>query len=126
MPPVLPAEGKRQLAGYRRIGQQWLRIDIAETLLREAHEARSGGPRKPFRISAQRAISSGLTEASHARLLRLAGFRTVEPRPLAKGAAGPPAPTRWRWRPTRRQAQQAKPVRKPRNAAFAPLAELSL
>ena len=124
MPPVQAAQGKRPLAGYRRIADQWLRIDIAETLLREAHEARGGEMRKAFRVNRQRAISSGLTEANHARLLRLAGFRTVEPRPLAENAAGPLAPIRWRWRPTRRQTEREKPLRKARNAAFDTLAEL--
>ena len=69
----------------------------------------------------------GLTTASYARLLRLAGFNPIAPPMLAEGAHGPVAPVRWRWRPPRHVTQAAKPpvVRQPRNAAFAALAGLA-
>ena len=37
-----------------------------------------------------------------AKLMREAGFRAHEPRALADGAFGPPAPRLWSWRPPRK------------------------
>jgi ATP-dependent RNA helicase SUPV3L1/SUV3 len=125
MPPALTAEGKRPPAGYRRIGTQWIRLDIAEKLLREAHAIREAAGRRAFPIAPARAISMGLTTASYAKLLRLGGFAPLTPRRLAEGAHGPPAPLLWRWRPPRRQVAAETPrPRAARTGAFAALAEL--
>ena len=103
MPPVVPLTTKAQPPpGYRRLGTQALRIDIAEKLLRSAHEARMAAGGKGFVLDPARAVSTGLTTASYASLLRLGGFRAAMPSPLAEGRFGPPRPPLWRWQPQRR------------------------
>jgi ATP-dependent RNA helicase SUPV3L1/SUV3 len=125
MPPALNAEGRRPPAGYRRVRKQLIRIDIAEKLLREAHGLREAGERKTFVIDPTRAISMGLTTASYAKLLQLAGFRPVMPRELSENAHGPPAPLLWRWRPSRHQPPpRGERARVAKTGAFAALAEL--
>ncbi|MDE8651794.1 helicase-related protein [Novosphingobium album (ex Liu et al. 2023)] len=124
MPPALPATRQHRTPGYRNLGQQLVRLDMAEKLLREAHDARVPAGKRPFALSPSRAVSMGLTTASYARLLRLGGFQPVMARPLAEGAHGPPAPVRWRWRPPRRQVVAAQPPPARRDGAFAALAEL--
>jgi ATP-dependent RNA helicase SUPV3L1/SUV3 len=125
MPPVLSARKGAPPPGYRLLGNQWLRIDIADKLLREAHGARAQAGRRPFRLDPAKAVSSGLSTASYARLLRLAGFVPSVPRALAPGAAGPPAPLTWRWRPHRARPARAPPLQSPAaGSAFAALAEL--
>ena len=57
------------------------------------------------------------------RLLGSAGFRLQRARKLAANVFGPPAPDRWTWRPSRREA----PVTRPNvheGSAFAALADL--
>ena len=125
MPPVLPADKSHRLPGYRNLGQQLVRLDMAEKLLREAHEVRAKGKARDFPLDPARAISMGLTTSSYARLLRLGGFLPILPRPLAQGAYGPPAPVRWRWRPPqRRNDEPERPAATPLNSAFAALAEM--
>lgn len=95
--------GTRQVpAGYRPAGDQLIRVDVAEKLLRAAHEARSKKPdARSVRIDPALAISTGLSEASFQRLLGAAGFRLHRARPLPEGAFGPAAPDSWSWRPNR-------------------------
>lgn len=125
MPPALPAARRRHPPGYRSLGKQLVRLDMAEKLLREAHEARgSQGAKGGFSLDPARAVSMGLTTESYARLLRLAGFHPVAPRPLTDEAHGPPAPVRWRWRPPRRQVEEARPRPIRTDSAFAALAEM--
>jgi ATP-dependent RNA helicase SUPV3L1/SUV3 len=128
MPPVLAASASALPPGYRALGKQWLRLDVAEKLLREAHGVRvaanaRGGARRAFALDPARAVSTGLTTASYARLLGLAGFTPIVPRTLPEGAFGPPARLLWRRRPDRpapvREASPAAPA-----GAFAALAEL--
>ncbi len=123
MPPVVAA-GRPGLLGYRPLGAQAVRVDIAEKLLREAHAARVGAGRKTFMLDPARAISMGLTTATYARLLRHAGFQPIMPRALAETAFGPPEPLLWRWRPPRRETEAPRPAPAPRDGAFALLAEL--
>lgn len=111
--------------GYRRIGKQALRIDMAEKLLREAHGVRTVFGSNSFSLDSARAISMGLTEDSYLHLLRLGGFQPRQPRALRDGAHGPPAPVNWRWRAPRRQPPQHRPQpATPVHGAFAALAEL--
>ena len=127
VPPVMPAAGRGRgpLRGYRRLGGQWLRLDMAEKLLREAHEARGRArPGAGFAIDPARAVSTGLSTASYAQLLRLGGFLAKVPRPLGPGRFGPPAPLTWRWRPPPRQAPPIPTTAPKRENAFAVLAEL--
>jgi len=133
MPPVIALGSGRPPLGYRRVGRQGLRIDMAEKLLREAYGRRAtggtGGAAKGlFTIDPALARSMGLALESHVQLLRTAGFLAYTPPPLADGMFGPPAPTGWRWRPPRRQASPPAPARTPESpgggGAFAALAGL--
>ncbi len=128
MPPVMAAGGDKQPPrGYRRAGKQWLRLDIAEKLLREAHGLRVLAGKRAIVLNPARAISMGLTTRSYARLLQLGGFQPILPRELREGAYGPPMPLTWRWRPPRRHAERPKPPAAApvyRGGAFAALAEL--
>ena len=127
MPPVIAAPGKMPTPpGYRRLGKQAVRLDIAEKLLRAAHEARVAAKGRPFVIDPALAISTGLPTVSYAQLLRLAGFNATPARPLPQGAFGPPQPARWRWRAPRRHDPARQPpaiVARP-DSAFAALADL--
>jgi ATP-dependent RNA helicase SUPV3L1/SUV3 len=122
-PVVAPTHGVPPL-GYRRIGKQALRIDMAEKLLREAHGVRTVSGSNPFALDSARAISMGLTEESYLHLLRLGGFQPRQSRALRDGAHGPPAPVSWRWRAPRRQIAQRQQPATPVHGAFAALAEL--
>jgi ATP-dependent RNA helicase SUPV3L1/SUV3 len=123
MPPVVPASGQAPL-GYRGLGRQAVRVDMAEKLLLEAHGARTNKSGRAIVLDPALARSMGLSAASHTQLLRLGGFQPSVPRPLAQGAFGPARPTTWRWRPLRRRGETAS-VPPPRpGGAFALLAEL--
>jgi len=125
MAPVIP--GARHLpAGYRRAGNQAIRVDLAEKLFRAAHEARERGGGRLFRLDPALATSMGLAPENAARLLRDAGFRTGEARKLADGAFGPPAPALWSWRPPRkdRAPERGDGRPGPPSGAFSGLAEL--
>jgi len=128
MPTVIAtqsrAQSRRAPRGYRALGKQALRIDMAEKLLREAHAARVAANGAPFRLEPTRAISTGLTTASYTRLLQLGGFQPKMPRRLAQGAYGPEAPLVWRWRPPRRKESGGTPTAAATGNAFAALAEL--
>lgn len=122
--PVISAEGKLP-SGYRPAGEQAVRIDIAEKILRAAHEARSKVQARNFTLDPSLAISTGLTEDSYRRLLGAGGFRCQRARELPEGAFGPPAPDRWEWRPSRRKQQRSDARPRPRKgSAFAGLADL--
>ena len=73
-----------------------------------------------------RALSTGLTTASYAWLLRQAGFLAIVPRALTAGEAGPPAQLLWRWRPPRKAPERDISLPAARDGAFAALAELVL
>jgi ATP-dependent RNA helicase SUPV3L1/SUV3 len=106
MPPVIAVPQGRAPLGYRRFGQQALRIDMAEKLLREAHGRRSApsanAAAKTFAIDPALGRSMGLLPDAHNHLLRIAGFTANVPPALPEGAFGPPTPAAWRWRPPRR------------------------
>lgn len=124
MEPVIPSR-KTLPGGYRRIGKQALRIDMAEKLLRAAHNAREAGGKRRFLIDPALARSMGLTAQSFALLLRDAGFRARPVRALAEGAHGPRQPELWEWRPRRREAPPAGPSPgSSEGSAFAALAGL--
>ena len=86
-----------------------MRVDIAEKLFKQAHEARAKvkgagekrGRGAPFVLDTALAVSTGLTPDSIKRLLGAAGFRMVEGKPVPEGAFGPALPDRWRWLPQR-------------------------
>ena len=125
MPPVIPA-GRETPLGYRKLGKQALRIDLAEKLVLEAHGVRTAQGNRPLVLDPALARSMGLGADSYAQLLRLAGFQPSAPRPLDEGAQGPPRPITWRWRPSRRKPEPPAGSRPPRHGAFAGLGELIL
>ncbi|MFA6116703.1 MAG: helicase-related protein [Sphingomonas sp.] len=103
------AQGATLADGYRPLGNQAVRVDLAERIARAAHDARAG--RKPFAPDPALATSIGVTPETLARLMAALGFRTA---PAQEGAP------RWVWRGLTR-ARVAPP---PRDNAFAALAGL--
>ncbi|MEM1132342.1 MAG: helicase-related protein [Pseudomonadota bacterium] len=136
--PVLTASGSGEdgaahwVLGYRRFGQQRLRVDLCERLVRAAHQGRNEasekGPPEAFIIDDALARSMGLTQASFDKLLHGAGFRKtaapvietkseVEEKPQESVADAPaetaleaPPPQYWHWKGLR-----SKPRHKPHN-----------
>ncbi len=113
--PSLPAAGAAMLGGeadprgaalaYRRLGREWIRIDLADRLASHARKVRSAGGADP--VDAELATSVGLGEEALARLMDEIGFTRA-------GDA-------WRWRGRRpsRGGRRADP-----SHAFAELAKL--
>ncbi|MEM9500305.1 MAG: helicase-related protein [Pseudomonadota bacterium] len=109
-PAMLPVLGKAEQlpAGYRPAGEQAIRVDLAEKILRAAFDARGKASEKSpkarsvhFRIALALPVSIGLEEENARRLLGSAGFRLQRAQKLADGAFGPAAPDSWTWRPRR-------------------------
>jgi ATP-dependent RNA helicase SUPV3L1/SUV3 len=90
---------------YRRLGRQWLRIDLADRLASHAHKVRSAGGEEP--VDVELATSVGLDEAAIAKLMEEVGFTRA-------GEA-------WKWRGRRPPRQER---RAPSSNAFAELAKL--
>jgi ATP-dependent RNA helicase SUPV3L1/SUV3 len=113
--PALPAPGAATLGGdadprgaelaFRRIGRQWLRIDLADRLASHARKVRSAGGEELVDVAL--ATSIGLDEEAIAGLMAEVGFTRA-------GDA-------WRWRGRRppRDERRATP-----SHAFAELAKL--
>ena len=59
-------------AGYRRVGNEYVRIDLAERVIKRAHEAR--GAALEFEMDMAFATSLGLSEGGLEALMRDAGF----------------------------------------------------
>ncbi|MEO0062165.1 MAG: hypothetical protein RLZZ08_725 [Pseudomonadota bacterium] len=98
-------------AGYRRAGDQAIRVDLAEKLFRTAHDARAKSGALGFRVDMALPTSMGLLPANFMKLMRDAGFRAGEVKALAEGAFGPAAPLNWRWRAPRADAATARTPR---------------
>lgn len=127
MPPVVKLSGSAVAPpGYRRLGDQAVRFDMADKLLRQAHDLRGASKQRDFVIDPALALSTGISMVGHERLLRLGGFH---PRPytaLPEGCFGPPRPVRWRWQqasraPTEQPAAQRRPRRAGEGNPFAAL-----
>ena len=113
--PQLPAAGAATLGAdadppgaalaYRRVGRQWLRIDLADRLASHARKVRSSGGADP--VDTALATSLGLDQEAISRLMAEVGFTRA-------GDAW-----RWRGRRHRRGAEQ-----KGSGHAFAELAKL--
>lgn len=63
-------------AGYRRVGDEFLRVDMAERIVKKAHEARAN--RAVFGMDMALATSIGLSENGLHALMRDAGFTPAE------------------------------------------------
>ncbi len=123
MTPVLGEGAALALPlAYRLVGRQALRLDVAETLLAEAHQRRGAAGGRGFRLDPGPAQRLGLTTASYAALLRLGGFRSLPIRALTPERHGPPAPLLWKWQPPGRPAPIVAPANP--DGAFAALAQL--
>jgi ATP-dependent RNA helicase SUPV3L1/SUV3 len=113
--PALPAAGAATLnseadargaaLAYRRLGRDWIRIDLADRLASHARKVRSAGGEDP--VNAELATSVGLSEDAIGRLMAEVGF--------AKAGEA------WKWRG--RHAPRGEPAA-PRSHAFAELAKL--
>ncbi|QDX26814.1 helicase [Sphingomonas suaedae] len=111
--------------GYRPLGQQAVRIDMAERIARAAHDARpkkdtkkSKGGRAPFAPDPTLATSMGLTPDTLARLMAQLGFQSVR---TPKGER-----QRWVWKGMTPLAKPKPPPRDtPMGHAFARLAEMA-
>ena len=99
------AEPRGAALAYRRLGQTWLRIDLADRLASHARKTRSAGGDDP--VDTALATSIGLGEDSLARLMDEIGF-------TRSGDA-------WRWRGRRGPAQDRRGAP---SHAFAELAKL--
>jgi ATP-dependent RNA helicase SUPV3L1/SUV3 len=113
--PIMPPAGASTLDAeadvrgasfaYRRLGRQWLRIDLADRLASHAHKVRSAGGDEP--VDSELATSVGLDEAAIAKLMEEVGFTRA-------GEA-------WKWRGRRPPRQSS---RAGGSHAFAELAKL--
>ncbi len=74
-------------AGYRKIGDEYLRIDLAERVVKKAHEAR--GQAAAFGMDMGFVTSLGVSENGLNALMRDAGFRKIAPPEIAILAADP-------------------------------------
>jgi ATP-dependent RNA helicase SUPV3L1/SUV3 len=72
-------------AGYRRIGDEYVRIDLAERVIKKAHEARGQG--NLFGMDMAFATSLGISENGLKALMRDAGFRPAEKAPEPQAGA---------------------------------------
>ncbi|WP_432201961.1 helicase-related protein [Erythrobacter sp. W53] len=124
MLPVI-ADRKKLPSGYRHAGSQAIRLDLAEKIVRAAHETRAkvqakaqeaGKKRAKFALDLALPISIGLEEENAIRLLGQAGFRVQRAKPLTEGAFGPPRPDRWEWRPSRGRPHGQNKHRSKQNA----------
>lgn len=91
-----------RIAGFRKVDNALLRIDMAERLARGAHEAIAAG--KPYLATDPTIVSIGLSEPAFLDLMRQAGFR-----PVPDAAEGTP---NWQFRG--RPKPRPKPERGPR------------
>jgi ATP-dependent RNA helicase SUPV3L1/SUV3 len=113
--PALPAAGAATVGpeadprgaalAYRRLGRDWVRVDLADRLASHAHRVRSAGGSDP--VDTALATSVGLGEEAIGRLMSEVGFTRA-------GDA-------WRWRGRRRSDPGVD--KRPPNA-FAALAGL--
>ncbi len=106
--PAAPLADAARLAGYRRFGDQMLRIDLVERIARAAHDAR--GKDRTSVLDPAMAVSLGIGSATFTRIMRSIGFQPV----------GDTQANQWRWRGRPRRVQAPTPV----NAAFAVLGQL--
>jgi ATP-dependent RNA helicase SUPV3L1/SUV3 len=113
--PSLPKPGAATLTGdadprgaalaYRRLGGDWIRIDLADRLASHARKVRSSGGDNP--VNAELATSVGLSDDAVAKLMSEVGFTKA-------GEAW-----KWRGRHPPRESRRTAP-----SHAFAELAKL--
>ncbi|MEP2990176.1 MAG: helicase-related protein [Parasphingorhabdus sp.] len=67
--------------GFRKVGSEYVRVDMAERLVKQAHEARSQGD--VFVIDGGLATSLGMADEVHQNLLEMAGFAKTDEQPAS-------------------------------------------
>ncbi|MFC7536344.1 helicase-related protein [Sphingomonas sp. GCM10030256] len=118
--PALPPPGASTLGpdadpcgaalAYRRLGQSWLRVDLADRLATHAHQVRAAGSAEASDpIDRELVTSLGLSSEALERLMAEVGFRSVG--------------EEWKWRGNR-PARTDRPQPPRRGNAFAALAGL--
>ena len=122
------ARSKKLPSGYRHAGTQAIRIDLAEKILRAAHETRAKAQakdrRRKFVLDYALPVSIGLEEGNIARLLGNAGFRVQRAQPQAEGQFDHRAPIAGNGAPRAASRERTKPARPSEGNAFAALADL--
>jgi ATP-dependent RNA helicase SUPV3L1/SUV3 len=103
LPPA--ADPRGAALAYRRVGRDWIRIDLADRLASHARKVRSAGGDNP--VNAELATSVGLSEDAVALLMKEVGF-------MKSGEA-------WKWRGRHAPRHDGHA---PRSHAFAELAKL--
>ncbi|WP_373489892.1 helicase-related protein [Parasphingorhabdus sp.] len=68
--------------GFRKVADEYVRVDMVERLVKQAHEARQQG--EIFAIDPALATSLGLSKAGHEALLALAGFAKTDEKPVVQ------------------------------------------
>ena len=106
-PTQILAESAK-MAGYRRFGNQMLRVDLVERIARKIHDQRSG--RLPFIPDTQLATSIGIGNVTLFEILMALGFKRHE-----EGNG-----IKWRWHGTRK-SRPFVPITT--NSAFSALAQ---
>jgi ATP-dependent RNA helicase SUPV3L1/SUV3 len=101
------ADPRGAALAFRRLGNEWLRIDLADRLASHAHQVRQHGGEDP--VDRALATSIGLDEAAVRHLMAEVGFV--------------PAGEAWSWRGHRRPRRREPEGPRPGNA-FAALAGL--
>jgi ATP-dependent RNA helicase SUPV3L1/SUV3 len=101
------ADPRGAALAFRRIGNDWLRIDLADRLASHAHQVRQHGGNDP--VDRALATSLGLDEPTIRHLMAEVGFV--------------PAGEAWSWRGHRRPRRREAPLARPDNA-FSVLAGL--
>jgi ATP-dependent RNA helicase SUPV3L1/SUV3 len=99
------ADPRGAALAYRRVGRDWIRIDLADRLASHARKVRSAGGDNP--VNAELATSVGLSEDAVALLMKEVGF-------MKSGEA-------WKWRGRHAPRHDGHA---PRSHAFAELAKL--
>jgi ATP-dependent RNA helicase SUPV3L1/SUV3 len=100
--PVLAAAALR--AGYVRLNDVYLRVDLADRIAHALHKQREAAPE--FRPDPQLATAIGLGQATYAAMLHTLGFIP----------AGKHAPDLWKWHGRARPPRQRTHPRKRREA----------
>ena len=98
------------MLAYRRLGANWLRVDLADRIAAHAHAVRAAGKGEP--VEAALVTSLGLSDDALCKLMAEIGFVP------AFGQAG----SQWRWRGRRQERAATVPARP--GHAFAALAGL--
>lgn len=86
--PFADATAARRF-GFRIVGDEYIRVDLAERLVKQAHDTRVNNP--VFAVDMALATSLGLSLEVHGALLQMAGFVRADPPADVQAATAVPA-----------------------------------